>query len=682
MKKVIIFGGTTEGRELAVELSKEEISSIYLVATDYGKMVVPESDFIDVRIGRLDNRQMSELFEKEEPMAVVDATHPYAQLVKKEIKRAINRDENIPFFRLLRAMEPIDYEDCTVFESAKACADALKEEIGNIFLTTGSKELPEFCKDENLRQRITARVIPNEESLKICYDNGLKGEQIVAMQGPFSREMNLAFFRNSKAKYVVLKESGRAGGEKERIMAAKAAGAKCFIIKRPLEETKGQSLLEIKMELFKLFEKNLSLEEQTPDEEYVKGLDITLAGIGMGFDSVTKEVRLAIDSADYIFGAERMLEIAGGNAVKYPYYLAKDIIPVLKRININGFESRKTKVVILFSGDTGFFSGAAKLKGALNAEGLSVRILPGISSVSALCGKLSESWQDAVIISTHGINRDKWEQRLITSAATESKTICITSGVEDVKIIGDLLFKLMEKGKGEFIVFAGLNLYDREKIMELTPAECMNLTEEGLYTVLIKNSRVKEKRLTPGMRDEEFIRDKVPMTKEEIRALSICKLGLCKGAVVYDIGGGTGSVSVEIGLLSPDITVYSIEKKPEACNLIQKNIDKFDLKNVKVVEGIAPQAIEGLKPPTHVFIGGSTGELENIILTLRSFENPIRVVVNAVTIETLSQVNEIIKKYSLLNSDIIQVQISKTRKAGNYSLMEGLNPVYIVSFDL
>ena len=385
MNKIIIFGGTTEGKELAIDLAKAQIPSIYLVATDYGKMVIDDDPFIDVRIGRLDSGQMKELFEKEKPLAIVDSTHPYAELVKKEIDDARKDLSDIRFFRVHRSGEKIDASDARFFESARDCAKALLETKGTVFLTTGSKDIPEFCREKSLLERLVVRVIPNSESLKICYDNGLLGKQIIAMQGPFSYDVNLSFFKNYDAKVVVLKESGKAGGELERIQAARDAKAQIFIIKRPVENA-GEDYERVR-------EKIISLFGQNTGKKQAKSLQVTLAGFGMGKETLTLEVQRAIDEADYIFGAGRMLDGIASECRKYPYYLASDIIPVLEKIKEEN-EKETIKVVVLFSGDTGFYSGAGKLLAALKNEGFSPKVLPGISSVSALCARIGDNWQD------------------------------------------------------------------------------------------------------------------------------------------------------------------------------------------------------------------------------------------------------------------------------------------------
>ncbi len=680
MKKVIIFGGTTEGRRLAELLVKQKVSCIYCVATEYGKQPVMESDYLRIHQGRMDAKEMTTLYQDQEPDAIVDATHPFAEIVKTEIANSIFAyEKNVPFFRLARDEEEgLDLSNCYFFNDIEECIRALKNTKGTVFLTTGSKELKAFCADEELKERLVARVIPSEESLKLCYDNGLKGNQIIAMQGPFSAGMNLAFLKDSEAQVLVMKEGGKSSGQRERIVAANKLGVKVFILKRPEEKMQALDFSQVKSALFNLFDITEKQDDITPD----KKIAVTLAGFGMGFGSITSEVQFAINEADYIFGASRMLVGIDRNCKKYPYYLAKDIIPVLEEL-AEGIKFGIKKAVILFSGDTGFYSGTKKLlKEIENLSFCTVKIYPGISSVSALSSKINESWQDAAILSTHGVEESKWKPQLIEAVSYNAKVFALTSGNDDVKAIGEILLELAQKQSTQFQIVAGTNLYSNEKIITMGPEKCSVFNEEGLCTLLIKNVNAKCKPLVPGLTDDSFIRDQVPMSKEEIRELSICKLRPTKNSVIYDIGSGTGSVAVELGLLDSSVQVYAIELKSEACQLIRKNVAKFNLTNINVIEGTAPDALETLPAPTHVFIGGSAGRLDEIITTLEKIETPIRVVINSVTMETSAEIYHVIKKHGIKGADIIQVNVSKGKKAGDYTVMHGQNPVYIATFDL
>ncbi len=688
MNKVIIFGGTTEGRRLAQTLAKKEVFCVYCVATDYGKDPIEESEYIEVRTGRLDSTAMVEMFECEQPDGIIDATHPFATAVKTEIEDALFRYITVPFYRLLRAEDNVDVSGCTFFDSALDVARALENTTGKVFLTTGSKELPVFCQSESLRERIIARVIPNIESLEICKEQGLKGSQIIAMQGPFSKAMNVAFLKESGASILVLKEGGQASGEAERIEAAGALGIKCFVIRRPQEKVEGLTFDQVRDKLFNLFRIDYSddLEETDevtsamPEQGFDNKINVILAGFGMGPASQTREVLEAIEEADYIFGAPRMLVGFDSKAKKYPHYLAEDIVPILQQIAIDLKYGTKN-VVILLSGDTGFYSGAAKLGKALDELNFcKTRILPGISSISAIAARAKENWQDGEILSTHGIKESTWKLQVLNGALHNKKTFVITSGAKDVRIIGEMLVSAEKEYGIRFKIFVGTNLYTDERVEWLTSDKCASFNRDGLVTILIKNDNVIPKILAPSLLDSQFIRDKVPMSKEEIRALSVCKLQPTKNAVIYDIGSGSGSVAVELALLDPSVKVFAVEIKPEACSLIKKNIEKFSASNIELVEGAAPDVIRDLPAPTHVFIGGSGGRLEDILSELISRNTHIRIVINAVTLETISEINNVLKKFEIDDADIVQVTVSKSKKAGEYSLMQGQNPVYIVSF--
>lgn len=170
------------------------------------------------------------------------------------------------------------------------------------------------------------------------------------------------------------------------------------------------------------------------------------------------------------------------------------------------------------------------------------------------------------------------------------------------------------------------------------------------------------------------------MTKEEVREVGICKLQLYEGAVVYDIGSGTGSIAVEIAGLSDELQVYAIEKEPQAVSLIRKNKEKFHLENISVVEAKAPQGLETLKAPTHAFIGGSAGKLKEILEVLYRRNSHMRVVISAVSMETICQIREVMELYPMKGEEVVQIQVDRMRQAGKYHLMQAENPVFLFSF--
>jgi precorrin-6Y C5,15-methyltransferase (decarboxylating) len=167
------------------------------------------------------------------------------------------------------------------------------------------------------------------------------------------------------------------------------------------------------------------------------------------------------------------------------------------------------------------------------------------------------------------------------------------------------------------------------------------------------------------------------MTKSEIRALSVAKLKLSDDSVVYDVGAGTGSVSIEMALVAYNGKVFSIEKEDVAADLIEVNKKKFKTPNVTVIRGLAPEAMADLPTPTHAFIGGSSGNLKDIVACLLSKNPDIRIVINSVTIETMAETMDVIKDLKLVEEDVTCINVSRSRKLGRYHLMTAQNPVYI-----
>ncbi len=185
----------------------------------------------------------------------------------------------------------------------------------------------------------------------------------------------------------------------------------------------------------------------------------------------------------------------------------------------------------------------------------------------------------------------------------------------------------------------------------------------------------------PGISDEEFLRDKVPMTKEEIRILTLCKAKISSDSVVWDIGAGTGSLSIEAAMIAANGHVYAVEKKPLAVELLHKNVVKFNLENrVTIIDGEAPDALMELPACDAVLIGGSGKQMNKILDVIDSrLKVGGRIVVNAVTIQTIAQITEYMTKKENYTYESIQVQVNRLRKVGSYDMFNALNPVYIVT---
>ena len=697
MKKVLVFAGTTEGRELAELLADSNIKCSVCVATDYALELMNDKR-LDVHCGRLTEEEMEVLMRNGKFDVVVDATHPYAQIVSQNVRQAADK-ESISLIRLRRSTESAE-EGFVSFKTHEECSAWLSLQTGNILLTTGSKDLGSYAKNETIKNHLFVRVLPGEESIRLCTANGITGRQIIAMQGPFSAQMNECILREYSIDWMVTKISGHAGGFEEKVEAAKKAGVGVCAILPPSEnvcqtEISGderKSSMYICENVYDTAKKlELLLKEDILSKRSRK---IILSGIGMGnTDGMTREAYHAFEEAEVIFGAERMLENLPGKGIKVPYYRANDIISYLIE------HPQYTKVAAAFSGDSGFYSGAQSMKKALeeaNEKGIlksETTILPGISSVSALAARLGVSWNDAVLASIHGRRAN-----VVNLVRKNTKVFLLLSGKNDFEM---LVNKFREAGINHVKISAGYRLsYPDEKLftfyLDEFETKLFDLPE-GVYTCLIENEDCEEQILTPGIDDEIFSRTKVPMTKNEVRVLSISRLELTKNAVVYDVGSGTGSVSIECARLSPDIFVFAIEQKEEAANLTKENAVRLGLSDqIVVINKKAPEGFEELPTPTHVFIGGSSGALSDILSAIQKKlivkENTkgktdkaskgVRVVINAVSLETIAQITKLIQTYPVKHVQLTQIQASRAHKLGSYNLMQAQNPVLIASFNL
>lgn len=697
MKKVLVFAGTTEGRELAELLADSNIKCSVCVATDYALELMNDKR-LDVNCGRLTEEEMEVLMRDGKFDVVVDATHPYAQIVSQNVRQAADK-ESISLIRLRRSTESAE-EGFVSFKTHEECSAWLSFQTGNILLTTGSKDLGSYAKNETIKNHLFVRVLPGEESIRLCTANGITGRQIIAMQGPFSAQMNECILREYSIDWMVTKISGHAGGFEEKVEAAKKAGVGVCAILPPSENVCQTEILgdERKSSMYiceNVYDTAKKLELLLKEDILSKrSRKIILSGIGMGnTDGMTREAYHAFEEAEVIFGAERMLENLPGKGIKVPYYRADDIISYLIE------HPQYTKVAAAFSGDSGFYSGAQSMKKALeeaNEKGIlksETTILPGISSVSALAARLGVSWNDAVLASIHGRRAN-----VVNLVRKNTKVFLLLSGKNDFEM---LVNKFREAGINHVKISAGYRLsYPEEKLftfyLDEFETKLFDLPE-GVYTCLIENEDCEEQILTPGIDDEIFSRTKVPMTKNEVRVLSISRLELTKNAVVYDVGSGTGSVSIECARLSPDIFVFAIEQKEEAANLTKENAVRLGLSDqIVVINKKAPEGFEELPTPTHVFIGGSSGALSDILSAIQKKlivkENTkgktdkaskgVRVVINAVSLETIAQITKLIQTYPVKHVQLTQIQASRAHKLGSYNLMQAQNPVLIASFNL
>ncbi|MDO4301187.1 MAG: precorrin-6A reductase [Clostridia bacterium] len=236
--KIIVFSGTSEGREITEYLNSKKVNTIVSVATEYGSSIMKHMPYVNVNIGRLDRDEMISFIKGAD--VVIDATHPYADIVTKNIKSACN-NIGVEYIRLKR--EDILRTDVITVNNVDEAVNLLNKTKGKIFVSTGSKELHKYISIENYKDRLVVRVLPVEESENKCKELELKN--VIYKKGPFSYNENLEDFKSGNVSWLVTKSSGKEGGFDEKINAARALGINIIVIKRPAED-KGLTMPEVK----------------------------------------------------------------------------------------------------------------------------------------------------------------------------------------------------------------------------------------------------------------------------------------------------------------------------------------------------------------------------------------------------------------------------------------------------
>lgn len=409
---------------------------------------------------------------------------------------------------------------------------------------------------------------------------------------------------------------------------------------------------------------------------------IYLIGIGMGnIETLTEQGRQAVFASALLIGAERMVSSFPDyqGTVCHGISPAKIMECILKHPECG-------TVAVVFSGDVGFFSGAKKLNEAIEAQKSSGRagagclwddyeteFIPGLSSLQYFSARLKLPWEDTKVVSLHGR-----EDNLMGAVRNNRRVFFLTGGDYSVRRICHIL---CENGLKDAVVHAGERLsYHDERIVSGTAESLAEEEFDPLAVILVEHETVIEREITThGIPDEQFLRGQVPMTKAEIRSVSLSKLQLRQDDVVYDIGAGTGSVSVEMAFQAREGSVYAVEVNEEALELIRQNADRFGLPNVKIVSGKAPDALVPLPAPDRAFIGGSKGNLAEILELLVNKNPRIRVVVNAITLETMAEAVNQFQKLGFEDVEIVQIFAVHGKSVGSYHMMQGQNPVFIIS---
>lgn len=458
MKTIFLFSGTKEGRMISEALTKALVYHTVFVATEYGRMVMEKSDYAVINEGRLMPEDMRLLFADAEPDIVIDATHPYAIEVTKNIKAACEGLDT-EYIRVARSLsDEGNNDEVYVVDSVEEAVKQLKNLTGNILLTTGVKTLKEYTTEPDLKGRIYTRILPSVESLTLALETGIKPGQIIAQEGPFTVESNKALISQYDIKVLVTKNSGETGGFREKLIACEEKNVKAIIIDRTSDE-------------------GISPREAI---KKITGLDYkekkaTIVGIGPGkIDLLTEAAKCAIEKADLLIGAKRMVDFGKTVNLKARSVCEYEAEKILKLLD--DFEADYP--VIMMSGDTGFHSGAVKAKNILENAGYEIKVLPGISSVSYFASLIGWEYSDSRLLSLHGEETDVSE---VTKEC--GSFFAILSGPEDIVNISDNL-------SGEWEVAIGYNLgYETQRIDISYIDNIKTYTEKGLYVYAARRTK-------------------------------------------------------------------------------------------------------------------------------------------------------------------------------------------------
>ena len=397
-------------------------------------------------------------------------------------------------------------------------------------------------------------------------------------------------------------------------------------------------------------------------------LKVNIIGIGPGNpDLLTGAARQAIAESNVLIGDKRMLSaFADDSKTVYDTIKTSAIAEIAAKA-----DPAKDVLAVLVSGDVGFFSLAKTISGKL-PDCECVRYC-GISSLVYFASKLQLSWDDAKIVSMHG--RD---QNLVAAVAQNKKVFSLTGGEHSPQA---LCKQLCEHGMGQVTVYVGENLsYPEEKITQGTAEEISALNFPSLSVMMLLNDEANGFVPTVhGLADDLFMRSKVPMTKQEVRSVSMSKLMPKATDLIYDIGAGTGSCSVELALIAKQGKVWAFERNQVAVELLGKNKELFGLSNLEIIAGEALENIKTMPAPDCVFVGGSGGDLCEMLDVIYAKNSKCRVVINAITVETLAQVAAYYKEHEDYSLEIVNVFVARGKHLGSYNLMIAQNPVYVMT---
>lgn len=389
--------------------------------------------------------------------------------------------------------------------------------------------------------------------------------------------------------------------------------------------------------------------------------ELCIIGGGTGVaELMTAQAYAAVKSAKRVLAPPRIADSLAG--------IGTDILPC----SLGQIHSALEDIVdtaIIVSGDSGFYS-LASLICAEYRDKYDITVLPGISSMQYLMSRIKKPYQNVRAVSLHGRNGSA-----VPYVCYNSQAFFLTGGENSASAV---IKSLVKAGLGDVSVTIGERLsYPDEHILTGTAQELCSVESDELAVLYVENPSAVNPSIR--LRDFDFERGKVPMTKEHIRTLSIARMNIQPGDTVYDIGAGSGSVAVAACYKAVEGRVYAVEHKPDAASLIALNRKKLGAYNMEIITASAPDGLKALPPPDKVFIGGSGGKMHGVFEALLKNEKPFTICINAITLESINEAVELLKKFDFSDIEISCINCSNADTVGSYHMMRGENPVYIIS---